>query len=98
MTLDLPRDDVLRRYMYLLYRSIVTCRARLYGIDDHAAALLDAVENIPELVLRWRDADEQIIKDDLKAVEQTNPEWNSKFTTVLEGNVPDNWPWKSPRK
>jgi len=98
MAVDLPRDDVLRRYMYLLSRAIVTCRARLYGIDDHAAALLDAVENIPELVLRWRDADENIIREDLTSVEAANPEWKSKFTGVLDGNIPDDWPWQSRRR
>jgi hypothetical protein len=96
MALDLPEGEVLRRYMYLLTRSIVTCRARLYGVDDPAAALLDAVENIPELVLRWHDAKEDIIREDLTRIEAANPEWKSKFTGVLDGNIPDNWPWKPP--
>ena len=93
MDYQLPPVDVLAKYMCLLRRAIVQARAKAYD-DGNAqiAHLLDAIENVPDLLMRWPDMDEEIVMGDLTRVEATYPEWSGRpFTEILRAGAPANW-------
>lgn len=91
MAYELPPPDVLANYMHLLRSVLLEARFRTYGADPQLARLLDAVENLPDLLMRWSDLDEQIIAEDLAAAEAAHPEWGRKFSRILEEGAPAGW-------
>ena len=58
MRYQLPDEETLGKYMCMLRRVLVQARLRAYQSDPQIADLLDAVENVPDLLLRWDDMDE----------------------------------------
>jgi hypothetical protein len=50
----LPDEATLAKYLALLREVLLHARDRAYRMDGQIAALLDVVENVPELLLRFR--------------------------------------------
>jgi hypothetical protein len=88
---ELPDMATMAKYMHLLRRVVVQSRLRAYETDPQIADLLDAVENVPDLLMRWPDMQEGIVLDDLMRVEQRYPEWRGRFTRILTEGAPENW-------
>lgn len=53
--------------------------------------LLDAVHNLPDLLLRWPDANESWIRADLEQVESRFEEWRGCFVSLLEDGPRPGW-------
>lgn len=98
MRYELPNEETLGNYMYMLHRVLIMARFRSYETDPQLAKLLDAVHNLPDLLLRWSDMNESWLKDELHHLEATHPEWKGCFTTPLEEGAPKDWQlkWKRP--
>lgn len=99
MRYQLPDEETLGKYMYMLRQVLVQARFRAYSKDPQLADLLDAVENVPDLLLRWPDMKESIVLEDLHRVETAFPEWKGCFTRALEEGAPEDWQlkWKQPK-
>lgn len=89
MAHDLPKPETLAKYMCLLHTVLVRARSRLYDTDPQVAELLDAVENLPDLLLRWSDMDEGMVRDAFEDLERRYPEWASQFTRILINGAPE---------
>jgi hypothetical protein len=73
---------------------LVHARSRLYGTDPQVAHLLDAVENLPDLLPRWPDMNERIVREASDDLERRYPEWSSHFTRILANGAPNHWQLK----
>jgi len=90
----LPDNATLAKYMYLLFRVIITARARTYDSDPALAQLLDAVHNLPDLLLRWPDMNESFVAADLEGFERDHPGFRGAFSTILKDGAPPRWQLK----
>jgi hypothetical protein len=66
---NFPDKASLVRYLALLRRGLLDALVRTYETDPQTAELLDAVENVPDLLARWRDMMERGVLDDLARYE-----------------------------
>jgi hypothetical protein len=98
MRYQLPNEETLGNYMCMLRHVLLQARLRAYKTDPQIAELLDAVENVPDLLLRWKDMDESIVIGQLHAIEASYPEWRGWFTSPLENGAPDSWQLKRTSK
>jgi hypothetical protein len=87
--MTLPDERTLAKYMHLMRQAIVLARSRAYSTDPQIADLLDAIENLPDLLTRWPECDEAIVAADLAAVEKRYPEWRGRLTGALRGPPSD---------
>jgi hypothetical protein len=93
---EFPDQETLVRYLALLRRVLVDARARAYVSDRHVADLLDAIENIPDLLARWPDMDAAIVHEDLRRLEQTYLEGEPRYSGILQHGPDPGWQlrWK----
>lgn len=58
----LPDDETLATYLELIHSVVLRARAAAWqGDGKRAGELLDAIHNLPDLLTRWPDADEELI-------------------------------------
>jgi hypothetical protein len=95
MTYELPDKATLAKYMHLLQSVLLAARS---SSDPEVADLAYAVHNLPDLLLRWKDMDEQSQHGALRRFEKQHPRWAGHFTKTLEAGAPPDWPlkWKKP--
>ena len=90
----LPDEDTLAKYLAMLRAVLVQARLKAYSTDSQIAQLLDAVENVPDLLCRWPDMKEQIILEDLKSYEKKYLNGNEYFSGIIKNGAPENWQLK----
>jgi hypothetical protein len=88
---EFPDDSCLVRYLALLRRVLLDARARTYVTDQQTAELLDAVENVPDLLARWRDMKEEYIVDDLRRYEAKYLGGDGRYSKLLCEGPADSW-------
>lgn len=91
---EFPDEETLARYLAMLRRVLVDCRLRAYERDPQMAELLDAVENVPDLLARWSDMDPSILMGDLTAYERKHHAGAPLYSAILENGPPPNWQLK----
>ena len=91
MAYELPDMETLAKYMYLLHRVLIVARAT---DDARVGMLMDAVENVPDLLMRWPDMQESWVRADLERFEERFPQLKGTFTRILDEGAPANWQLK----
>jgi len=91
MSYRLPDDETLGKYAYLLMQVLLLARLRAYQTDPQLAELMDAVENLPDLILRYPDLDEAALRDQIEELECKYPEWSGRFSGILREGAPEGW-------
>jgi hypothetical protein len=85
MEYEFPDADTLGRYLAMLRNVLLDVRARAFQRDPQAAQLLDAVENLPELLTRWSECDTGIILADLRRYEREFGVSADRYSGLLTG-------------
>ncbi len=88
---DLPDHETLGAYLAMLRRVLVDARSRAYERDPQMAELLDAVENVPDLVARFGDMDQAIVLGQLQAYEQKHLGGEPVYSRILSDGAPPDW-------
>ncbi len=91
MNYQLPDETTLAKYLCMLRQVLVLARFRAYETDPQLARLFDAVENVPDLLMRWPDMKEEWVIGALEHLEGQYPEWKGAFTPILEHGAPEGW-------
>lgn len=91
MKYELPDEDTLAKYMHLLQAVLIAIRTTR---DREASDLADAVHNLPDLLLRWPDFNEQEQAEALRRIEEKHPNWRGHFSRILEQGAPPGWQLK----
>lgn len=97
MEYSFPDQETLAKYLAMLREVIVQARSRAYEHDKQTAALLDAVENVPDLLCRWSEMRESIILGELEAYEVKYCNGADRFSGILKRGPSPGWQltWKS---
>ena len=91
MKYSFPDEDTLGKYLAMLREVIVYARFRAYEHDKQMAELLDAVENVPDLLCRWPDMNESIVLGQLEAYEAKYNEGVDRFSGIVKRDPRSNW-------
>src|SRR5262245_21284607 len=94
MSYQLPDEETLIRYLAMLRDVIVDARYRAYERDPQIAALLDAVENVPDLLARFPEMNTAIVEGQLAAYERRYLNGNPKYSSTLRNGPRPNWQLK----
>jgi hypothetical protein len=97
MSYELPDEAMLAKYMHLLQAVLIAIRS---SPDREASDLAYAVHNLPDLLMRWSDLDEDSQAEALRQIEAKHPRWKGHFTGILERGAPPGWQatWSKPEK
>jgi hypothetical protein len=97
MKYSFPDEETLAKYLAMLRDVIVMVRSRAYEHDKQMAELLDAVENVPDLLCRWPDMKESIVLGELEAYEAKYCNGADWFSGILKRGPRPGWQlvWKS---
>lgn len=97
MKYNFPDEETLAKYLAMLRDVIVQARFRAYEHDKQAAELLDAIENVPDLLCRWNDMNESIVIHDLERYEAKYCNGAERFSGILKQGPKPDWQlvWKS---
>ena len=96
MKYSFPDEETLVKYLAMLRDVIVQARSRAYERDKQTADLLDAVENVPDLLSRWPDMKESIVLGALEAYEAKYCNGADRFSGILKRGPRSDWQlvWK----
>ena len=92
-----PAEDTLVRYLAMLRDVLIDARLRAYAHDPQTAELLDAVENVPDLLARWPDMKTDIVEDDLARYEAKYLDGAPRYTGTLRDGPRAGWQTKPQR-
>jgi hypothetical protein len=97
MKYTFPDEETLAKYLAMLRDVIVEARFRAYEYDRQTAELLDAVENVPDLLCRWPEMKASIVLGELEAYEAKYLNGTDRFSGILKRGPRDNWQlvWKA---
>jgi hypothetical protein len=88
------------RYQALLMAAMVEARALAWSKRPHEqiAELMDCVHNLPDLLCRWSDMDEQSILRDLLRYEKKYHAGKQMLSRILLEGPPERWQqrWTAP--
>jgi hypothetical protein len=96
-TYAFPDEDTLVRYLAMLRDVLIDARLRAYAHDPQTAELLDAVENVPDLLARWPDMKTDIVEADLARYEAKYLDGAPRYTGTLRDGPQVGWQLK-PRR
>src|SRR5215217_8875124 len=91
MNYSFPDEETLAKYLAMLRDVIVQARFRAYQHDKQTAELLDAVENVPDLLCRWPDMKEAIVLGELEAYEAKYCNGVDRFSGILKRGPGPDW-------
>jgi hypothetical protein len=80
----LPPTEILVRYLAMLRDVLLHVRLRAYDTDPQSAELLDAVENVPDLLARWPEMDSRLVRGQLRDYEVKYLGGDEPFTSSLD--------------
>ncbi len=87
---ELPDEQTLVKYLALLREVILMARASEH---KQSVALLDAIENVPDLLCRWSDMDEEMVAGELRGLEEKFG-YGEQFTSILRDGPRAGWQTK----
>lgn len=88
---EFPDEQTLVRYLAVLRKVIVDARLWAYETDPKIADRLDQVENIPDLLARWADMNENIVITGLQRFEQKYLGGAPTFSKILVDGPSEHW-------
>jgi hypothetical protein len=88
---EFPNEEMLVRYLAMLREILVDARFRAYERDPQVAELLDAVENVPDLLARWSDMDQSIVQGQLEDYERKYLAGVPKSSGILLNGPRSTW-------
>ena len=91
MVYSFPEEETLVKYLSMLRQVLLEARFLAYSSDPRIAKLLDAVENVPDLLCRWSDMEEKIVIGELRAYEEKYLNGGEKFTRILREGPREGW-------
>jgi len=91
MKYSFPDEETRAKYLAMLRDVIVQARSRAYEHDQQAAELLDAVENVLDLLCRWPDLKESIVLGGLEAYEAEYCGGVDRFSGILKRGARPDW-------
>ena len=91
MSYQLPDEETLIRYLAMLRAVLVDARFRAYERDPQIAALLDTVENVPDLLARFPEMNTAWVEGELEAYERRYLNGNAKYSGILRNGPGPNW-------
>jgi hypothetical protein len=96
MAYEFPDEATLVKYLAMLREVLVEARFLSYEPNPRVAELLDAVENVPDLLARWPDMEEGIVVGQLEDYERKYLGGAGRFTKILRDGPRSNWQlrWK----
>ncbi len=80
MAYAFPDEETLAKYLCMLREVLLAAR---YAEQPLVGELMDAVENVPDLIARGPDIDEALIYGQLEDIERKYPDLAGRFTTIL---------------
>jgi hypothetical protein len=102
MSYEFPDAETLVRYQALLMAVLIEARALAWSKASHdqIADLMDAVHNIPDLLCRWPDMDQEAVLKDLLWYEQQYCARQPRFTRILREGPRKGWQlrWIKPKQ
>jgi hypothetical protein len=96
MPYEFPDTETLIRYLAMIREVLLDARARAYSKDPQIAELLDAVENVPDLLTRWPDMKTAIIEGQLEIYERKYLDGHPRYTGILRDGPSPSWQTKWP--
>ena len=94
MSYIFPEDETLARYLAMLSKVLIQARHRAYSTDPQLAELLDAVHNVPDLLCRWPDMEEEWAIADLERYEERYHGGSSLFSRIITEGPEEGWQLK----
>jgi hypothetical protein len=91
MSYQLPDQETLIRYLAMLREVLVDARFRAYERDPQIAELLDAVENVPDLLARFPEMDTAMVEGQLEDYERRYLNGNPKYSSTLRDGPRPGW-------
>jgi hypothetical protein len=91
MAYEFPDEDTLAKYLCMLREVLLAAR---YAEQPLVEQLMDAVENVPDLLARWPHMDEALVFGQLEDIERKYPDLAGRFTTILREGPPPSWQLK----
>ncbi len=91
MSYIFPDEETLAKYLCLLSKVLILARHSAYSSDPKMAQLLDAVHNVPDLLARWKDAEECWVLAELEAYEARHCDGSNPFSSILKNGAESNW-------
>ena len=95
MSYQLPDEETLIRYLAMLRDVLVDARLRAYRQDPRIAELLDAVENVPDLLTRFPEMDADLIERQLRDYERKYLDGGPRYTETLRNGPRVGWQLRS---
>jgi hypothetical protein len=95
MSYQLPDEETLIRYLAMLREVLVDARFRAYERDPQIAELLDAVENVPDLLVRFPEMDTAVVDGQLKDYERRYLNGSPKYSGTLRNGPRPDWQLRS---
>ena len=90
-----PDEETLVTYLAVLRMAILIARDADAGAHGGKLTLIgklmDAVENLPELLTRWDKADASLIYEFLEGFETEFPELRGRLTSIIIEGPPPSW-------
>ena len=100
MNYTFPDAETLGKYNALLMAVLIEARFLAYKRAPHEqiAGLIDTVHNVPDLLCRWPDMNEEYVLSDLRSYEQKYCQGHPRFTGILTEGPRENWQvrWTKP--
>ena len=91
MDYQFPDDATLGKYLSVLARILIDARVRAYKSDPQLAELLDAAHNLPDLLSRWPDAEEEWIVEAIDGYERKYGLTGRPYSTIREDGPTPDW-------
>ncbi len=85
-----PDDITMNRYLALLREVILDTRAQAYHTQPQIAALMHAVEKVPDLLCEWPESKEDVLQS-LESYEKRYLAGNDRYTRILRSGPRDDW-------
>lgn len=86
-----PDEETLAKYLCMLREVLLAAR---HAEQPLVGDLMDAVENVPDLMARWPDIDEALVYGQLEDIERKYPDLTGRFTTILRDGAREGWQLK----
>ncbi|WP_438042782.1 hypothetical protein [Sorangium sp. So ce128] len=91
MEYEFPDEEMLLRYLAVLREILIDAKLLAYERAPQVAELLDAVENVPDLLTRWGGMNLSIVQGELENYEREHLVGAPGYSSVFHHGLRLNW-------